>query len=121
MLKAEILVSPPTAEQLRISELGKQATAIKSKDIRGAVECIQEAQAIARKIGASGHPIEFWLRLPLFLEQAGDIAAAEAAFDQIEQEIRSGVHGRLTRANLRILKRKRDLARTRASKRSPKK
>jgi hypothetical protein len=114
-LKAEIFVRPPTDDELRIRDLNKRATELKSTDIHGAIACIREAHEIARRIGATGHAIEFWLRLPLFLQRAGQMEAAESEFKQIEEEIKAGGYGGAKVPFLRILNRKRDLARERHS------
>ena len=113
ILRAEISASPLTEDQLQVRELNKRATEIKATDIHGAVQCIKEAHDIARRNGDFGHPMEFWLRLPLFLQQAGEMEAAEVVFHQIEREIKAGVYGDPKKAFLRILNRKRDLARER--------
>lgn len=110
---AEVTVRPLSADELRLRELGRRATALKATDIHAAIQCLKEAQAIAMRTNPKGHSIDFWLRLPLFMQQAGDINAAEVAFYQIEQDIRSGKLGgdaRARSAYLRTLKSKRTLA-----------
>jgi hypothetical protein len=114
-LKAEISGRPLSEDELHVRELNKRATEIKATDIHGAVQCIKEAHDIAKRTGAFGHPMEFWLRLPLFLQEAGEMEAAEVVFHQIEREIKAGVYGDARSAFLRILNRKRDLARDRES------
>ncbi len=88
MLRVEISVRPPSADELRISELGRRATE--------------------------------QLRLPTFMQLAGQTEAAQVVFGQMEGEIKAGVYGdsAMTKgAYLRALKKAQDLADKRAGNR----
>lgn len=65
----------------RIRQLSAEATALKTKDIGAAIEALKQAQALAQQGGIS-QTIEWWLRLPLFLQAAGRVEESDAAFAQ---------------------------------------
>ncbi len=114
MLQVEIFRRELTPDERQIRDLNLRATALKKDDIHTAVDCLRSAQTLARNIDAMPHPIAWWLRLPVFLQQAGNMAAAEIEFNRIEQDIRGGFwagHGsQASRAYLRALEDKRRVA-----------
>lgn len=59
----------PAEEEVRL--LGRAATQFRYRDDASAVACLERAQAICRAIRYGGHPIEWWMRLPKYLESAG--------------------------------------------------
>jgi hypothetical protein len=73
---------------LKVTELSKAATQLKSKDPGAAIEKLREAQAIARRFAMNGLGVQWWLRLPLFLQLAGRATDADAEFSRIEDEIK---------------------------------
>lgn len=89
-LRVELFVTPNSAESERVSALYRRATELKKSDIGAAIDCIKEAQQIARQLGPERWPIDFWLRLPTFLQLAGRTEEASVVFAQIGDEINSG-------------------------------
>ncbi len=69
----------------RIASLHREATQHKKTDWDAAVACLQEATDLMRRHNAvSG--IERWLRLPVFLQQAGRFAESLEEFDRLLKE-----------------------------------
>lgn len=116
---ATVSVRERTADEERVRQLHLRATELKKSDIEAAAMCLCEAQAIARREQLVGYPFDWWLRLPVFLQQAGRMQEATEEFDLIESEVRAraetvkwtGSAGKM--ACLRAIDRKRDLARRR--------
>lgn len=79
-LQYEVLVREKTSEEEMIRRLHLEATQLKSKDINGAVDCLQKAQILLYMIGP-GYPISSFLRLPLFLQKAGRYDEAVLEFE----------------------------------------
>ncbi len=73
-----------TRAEEHVSQLGKLATYIKQSDPDEAVHCLRRQRELARLIGsAQGHPVEWWLRLPLFLQSAGRFDEAMVEFEAL--------------------------------------
>ncbi|SES24485.1 pentatricopeptide repeat domain-containing protein (PPR motif) [Vreelandella subterranea] len=82
-MNVNVVVSPPTAQDETISSLHKEATAaINEKDFEGAVERLQKAYAMMVE-ARTDYPIERYLRLPNYLQQAGRMEEAEAIFQEM--------------------------------------
>jgi len=73
-----VVSKSPEAE--RISTLNKLASENKGVDWSKAIECLREAKSLVQS-RRNDYPIEHHLRLPLFLQQAGDMKGAKAEFD----------------------------------------
>lgn len=75
----------------RIARLNREATKRKTaKDLVGAIACLREAKALAGQTDIS-FPVETWLRLPLFLQAAGETREAICEFDALAAETRTRV------------------------------
>jgi hypothetical protein len=76
-------VREKTASEERSSELLKEATRKKDeKDMEGAISCLREAYMLMAQSTIS-YPIETFLRLPLYLQQAGRYAESVAEFEKL--------------------------------------
>ena len=74
-------------EDEKIAELNRRATQFKdAKEWDKAIECLQKAQLRMKK-SPTWNPIESWLRLPLFLQQAGRFDEAMEQFDWLLGEV----------------------------------
>lgn len=82
-LKYEVSVREKTASEERSSELLKEATQKKSdKDLDGAITCLRKAYKLMSHSNIS-YPIETYLRLPLYLQQAGHYNESIAEFEKL--------------------------------------
>lgn len=82
-LKYGVSVREKTASEERSSELLKDATKKKDeKDLDGAISCLREAYKLMAQSTIS-YPIETFLRLPLYLQQAGRYAEAVEEFEKL--------------------------------------
>lgn len=70
----------------RIAALHREATQHKDSDWDAAVECLQEANDLMRRHGGI-YDIERWLRLPVFLQQAGRFQEAMQVFRQLLDDV----------------------------------
>jgi tetratricopeptide (TPR) repeat protein len=69
----------------QISELGKRATQLKDVDWDGAISHLRRINALLRRSKVV-YPIATWLRLPLFLQQAGRFPEAIQEFNRLIKE-----------------------------------
>lgn len=70
----------PAEEQVRL--LGRLATQIRYSNPNEAIESLRRQRALAQLIGSDlGQPVEWWLRLPLFLQEAGRFSEAMTEFE----------------------------------------
>jgi hypothetical protein len=82
-LKYEVTVREGTASEEKSSELLKQATQMKNlKDLNGAITCLREAYKLMAQSNIS-YPIETYLRLPLYLQQAGHYTECIVEFEKL--------------------------------------
>lgn len=82
-LKYEVSVREKTASEERSSGLLKEATQKKDeKDMEGAISCLREAYMLMAQSTIS-YPIETFLRLPLYLQQAGRYVEATVEFESL--------------------------------------
>lgn len=82
-LKYEVSVRERTASEERASELLKLATQKKNeKDLDGAITCLRQAYNLMAQSNLS-YPIETYLRLPLYLQQAGHYTDSIAEFERL--------------------------------------
>lgn len=82
-MKYEVSVREKTESEERSSELLKVATRKKDeKDIEGAISCLEEAYMLMAQSTIS-YPIETFLRLPLYLQQAGRYAESVEEFEKL--------------------------------------
>lgn len=71
----------------RVGELHRRATAlVNDGNLPDAIECLRQAQAIMRSNPGVVFTVQQWLRLPLFLQQAGCFDEAMAEFDRLIEE-----------------------------------
>ncbi|WP_171694570.1 hypothetical protein [Methylomonas sp. ZR1] len=70
----------------RIAALHREATQHKVFDWDAAVACLQEANDLMRRHGGI-YDIERWLRLPVFLQQAGRFQEAMQVFNQLLNDV----------------------------------
>lgn len=80
-----IFITDPISAEIR--ELNKQATQLKKNDINEAIICLRKANTLLSK--TRGHTIATWLRLPLFLQQAGYFEEAMQEFDKLLTETKA--------------------------------
>lgn len=69
----------------RIAALHREATQHKEDDWSKAVACLQEASDLMRRHGGN-YGIERWIRLPVFLQQAGRFPESLKEFDRLVKE-----------------------------------
>jgi len=82
-LKYEVSVREKTASEEKSSELLKEATKKKNeKDLAGAIDCLREAYKLMAQSSIS-YPIETFLRLPLYLQQAGRYDESVTEFEKL--------------------------------------
>ena len=82
-LKYEVSVREKTASEEKSSELLKEATQRKNdKDLGGAITCLREAYKLMAQSSIS-YPIETYLRLPLYLQQAGRYEESIIEFERL--------------------------------------
>ncbi len=81
-LETEILVREPTEAEQRIRELHKQATRYKGNNWEKAITCLREAQQLMPTV-ITEYPVSQYLRLPLFLQQAGRMKEAKKEFEKL--------------------------------------
>lgn len=82
----DLVVRDPTPEERAVADLHREATRHKqAKDWAAAIACLQRAQALMRTHELS-NTVETWLRLPLFLQQAGRFEEAMAEFGLLLEE-----------------------------------
>jgi hypothetical protein len=82
--KTDIVIRKNPIDE-RIAALHRKATRYKEEDWNKAVACLQEATDLMRRHGG-GYGIERWLRLPVFLQQAGCFTEAEKEFMRLIKE-----------------------------------
>lgn len=87
IITVRVVYLPPSANSLAISDLNKQATQLKKTDIDQAIVCLRKANALLG--GDTIYPIATWLRLPLFLQQAGYFDEAMQEFETLLAEARA--------------------------------
>ncbi len=81
-ISSRVMVRQPTKQEQKISNLHKKATAaIAEKNLEEAVAYLEEAQKLMAV--EEGYPIERYLRLPNYLQQAGRMTDAEAIFKEL--------------------------------------
>lgn len=78
---AEIVMYERTPAEEHVRRLNVAATALKKTDIGTAVEYLRRARALNDSIGDRSHPTEWYLRLPLFLQQAGRMDESLVEFE----------------------------------------
>jgi tetratricopeptide (TPR) repeat protein len=83
----EVTESQPVFSETeqKIAELHREATHYKGSDWDKSIACLQEAAQLMRQHHTS-HLMEQWLRLPLFLQQAGRFDEAMQEFEQLLSE-----------------------------------
>lgn len=82
-LKYEVSVQEKTASEEKSTELLKEATKKKNgKDLDGAITCLRTAYKLMAQSNIS-YPIETYLRLPLYLQQAGHYTESIAEFEKL--------------------------------------
>ena len=82
-LKYEVSVRKKTASEEKSRELLKDATQKKNeKDLDGAIACLREAYKLMAQSSIS-YPIETYLRLPLYLQQAGHYNESIVEFERL--------------------------------------
>lgn len=79
---AKLQVREKTKTEQHIRQLHLKATEIKKDDINGSIHCLQEAQSLLDEVDTQ-YPIASYLRLPLFLQQAGRIDEAMDEFETL--------------------------------------
>ncbi|MDP2430505.1 MAG: hypothetical protein Q8O33_00565 [Pseudomonadota bacterium] len=83
VFSVETVVRDPTPEEREVADLNREATRHKqAKDWDAAIACLQRAQALMRTHQLS-NTVEIWLRLPLFLQQAGYFEESMAEFNAL--------------------------------------
>ncbi|MCX8016625.1 MAG: hypothetical protein N2690_01790 [Rhodocyclaceae bacterium] len=71
----------------RVGELHKRATALSGEGrLSEAIDCLRMAQGIMRANTSAAFAVQQWLRLPLFLQQAGLFDEAMAEFERLIEE-----------------------------------
>lgn len=108
-LKASIQVREPSDKEKLIRELGKKATQLKKTDLNEAIACLEQMNRLLDQV-STAYPIEPYLRLPLFLQQAGRMDEAEVLFERL---YKTSTHP----AQRTIVKEKWELAKKREAKR----
>ncbi len=79
----EVSCREKTPSEEKSSELLREATRRKeNKDLDGAIECLREAYALMEQSDLS-HTIETYLRLPLYLQQAGHYKESILEFEKL--------------------------------------
>jgi len=82
-LKYEVSVREKTDSEEKSSDLLKEATKKKNeKDLDGAVACLREAYKLMAQSSIS-YPVETYLRLPLYLQQAGRYKESIVEFETL--------------------------------------
>ncbi len=82
-LKYEVSAREKTASEEKSSELLKEATQKKNgKDLDGAIYCLQEAYKLMAQSSIS-YPVETFLRLPLYLQQADRYTESIVEFEKL--------------------------------------
>lgn len=81
----------------KIAALHREATRYKDVDWDKAIACLQEAAVLMRKNKKSIHEVDRWLRLPVFLQQAGRFDEAMQEFKQLLKEVKPRVKRELAR------------------------
>lgn len=77
----------PNEKDKEISELSGKATQFYGdKEWDRAIECLEKVRALLRD-NTTIYPIATWLRLPLFLQQAGRFEEAMRQFDKLLAEV----------------------------------
>lgn len=90
-----VQVSPPDEELRRLNREATEAKKI--KDWERAVVCLQLARERMRDSTCS-HTLESWLRLPIFLQQAGRFDEAMAEFNLLIQDTKPRIDRELAHA-----------------------
>ena len=70
----------------RISLLYKKSTTCKKIDWNQGVVCLQEMNDLMRASRVI-YPVEYWIRLPVFLQSAGRFEEAMLEFERLLQEV----------------------------------
>jgi tetratricopeptide (TPR) repeat protein len=82
-LNYRVRVREETASEEKARELLKQATQMKDlKNFDGAITCLREAYKLMAQSNIS-YPIETYLRLPLYLQQAGHYTESIVEFEKL--------------------------------------
>jgi len=85
--QSKIFTPGPISDE--ISRLNKEATALKEKgDLDGAVACLVRATALMAEHYPDNYPIASWLRLPVFMQQAGMFEESMEFFDLLLKDIK---------------------------------
>jgi hypothetical protein len=90
-ITSHVFVRKETDNEERAAQLLRDATAKHSdKDFNGAVICLSQAYKLMRDSSII-HPIEAYLRLPLYLQKAGRFEESKQKFDVLLAEVDSRV------------------------------
>ena len=109
-LQYSISVREDTEDEKKSRELLKQATQKHDKkDFMGAVEDLRSAYELMAKSSVV-HPIATYLRLPLYLQKAGEFEESMIEFDKLRQRTRDS-------RDIQVIKNKIQLATKREEKR----
>lgn len=80
-----IVTTRPHDEVVRL--LGREATQLKKTDINAAAACLERAQQLMRAHRDGSQTLDWWMRLPKYLKQAGRSAEARATCQQLLDEV----------------------------------
>lgn len=83
-LTYEVVVNKDPIDE-QIAALHREATTYKGNDWHAAVNCLKQADALMRKQKGC-YTIERWLRLPVFLQQAGQFKESVKIFERLIKE-----------------------------------
>ncbi|WP_297813681.1 hypothetical protein [uncultured Methylophaga sp.] len=108
-LTVSMQVREHTDKEKLIRELGKSATQFKKTDLNEAIACLEQMNRLLDEVSTE-YSIETYLRLPLFLQQAGRMDEAELLFERLYKT-------RSHPVQRSIVKEKWDLAKKREAKR----
>lgn len=81
-IEVQHVIGQKTPAEQKIWELNHKASQLKDSDINAAIACLAEAQVIRPTVSCQ-YPILEYLRLPVFLQQAGRMAEAEEEFKKL--------------------------------------
>jgi len=88
----KIVVRKNTDAEDKIRDLNKEATQLsKNKEWDEAIECLEESQKLSLKIHVE-YPIKHYLRLPLFLQQAGRFDESRVEFKRLIASTKRRMH-----------------------------
>lgn len=91
--KSGVHITPNSPADDRIAELHRTATKYKeNKEWDKAIECLLESRKIERTMETQ-YPISHFLRLPLFLQQAGQFSESMREFQQLLDNTENRIAG----------------------------